>query len=412
MIRMSTRAKLSGLFAVAGAAALLVGLSACGSSPSPVLPPTPLTTIEHPRSVTRLWDMRVGNGVGDNYLKVGPAVAGDRGYVADDKGQVRAFDANNGKKIWEVHLHLPVTGGVGLADNRVLVGTRRGEVVALSQNDGSVLWHTTVSSEVLAAPRGAQGVVVVRTIDGRVFGLDADTGKRDWTYDGSVPVLTLRGTSAPVIANGMVICGFDNGKLVALTLNNGTVLWETTVAVPRGRTELERIVDIDGDPVVRGNTVYVASYQGRVAAVQLDTGRMLWARDISSYAGLAVDDKKVYVTDAIGQVWALDRYAGATLWKQDKLKRRQLTAPVLDGKDVVVGDYAGYLHWLSTEDGHLVARTRVKGPGAVFRSLEPDPGSFKYPEPRALLATPLVADNSIVAMDQRGVLSAFRLTPQ
>ena len=390
-------------------AVAVMSLGACGSSPSPELPPTPLKTIDHPAAVKRLWDAKIGAGAGDNYLKLGPAIDGKRGFVTDDKGHVRAFDVHTGKAIWDVQLHLPVTGGVGLAGNRVLVGTRRGKVVALSKDDGHVLWRTTVSSEVLAPPGGAQGVVVVRTVDGRLFGLDADTGKRKWTYDANVPVLTLRGTSAPVVSNGIVVCGFDNGKLVALTLGDGTVLWDTTVAVPHGRSELERIVDIDGDPVIRGNTVYVASYQGRVAAVQLDSGRMLWARDISSYAGLTVDDKKVYVTDASGDIWALDRYAGATLWKQDKLKRRRLTAPVLDGKYVVVGDYAGYLHWLSTDDGHRVARARVTGPDAVFHRIDPDYDDFKYPQPRGVLAQPLNVDGMLIAIDRRGVFSAYRL---
>jgi len=398
----------AGLLGPAGTVVLL-SLSACGSSPSPVLPPAPLKTIKQPMPVNRVWDSKIGVGADDNYLKLGPAIDGQHGFVTDDKGHVRAFDVHSGKALWDVKLDLPVTGGVGLAGNRVLVGTRRGQVVALSKDDGHVLWRSTVSSEVLSPPRGAQGVVVVRTIDGRLFGLNADSGKREWTYDANVPVLTLRGTSAPVIDNGIVVCGFDNGKLVALTLNDGTVLWDTTVAVAHGRSELQRIVDIDGDPVIRGNTVYVASYQGRVAAVQLDSGRMLWARDISSYAGLTVDDKKVYVTDASGDVWALDRYAGATLWKQDKLKRRQLTAPVLDGKYVVVGDYAGYLHWLSTNDGHRVARTRVSGPDAVFRRIEPDFDAFKYPQPRGVLATPLISDNMVIAIDRRGVFSAYRL---
>lgn len=386
-------------------------LSGCGSSPSPVLPPAPLTTITHPRPVTRVWDKRVGVGVGNNYLKLGPVISGGRGFIADDGGLVRAFDVKDGKRLWNVELHVPITGGVGLASGRVLVGTRRGEVLALSSKNGHVLWRSHVSSEVLSPPQGAQGMVVVRTVDGRISGLNAKTGKRVWTYDGSVPILTLRGTSSPAISNGIVVCGFDSGKLVALTLNDGTVLWNTTVAVPQGRTELGRMVDIDGNPVIRGNTIYVASYQGRVAAIQLDTGRMLWARDISSYVGLAVGDKKVYVTDASGQIWALDRYAGATLWRQTKLRRRQLTAPVIVGNDVVVGDYNGYLHWMSTDDGHLVARTRLSEPDAVFHGLAPTNGVLQSPVQRAILATPVVADNMVISVDQRGIFSAFRLAP-
>lgn len=383
-------------------------LSACGST-STLQPPTPLVQISNPIDVTRVWALKDGQGIGSNYLKLGPVVADGRGFITDDTGELRAFDVKDGSTLWHTKLHLPVTGGVGYADQRVLVGTRRARVLALDPKTGKVLWQTTVSSEVLSPPRGSDGVVVVRTIDGRLFGLDAADGHLLWTYDRGVPVLTLRGTSAPVISNGIVIAGFDSGKLAALTLKDGTVLWEADVAIPHGRTELERMVDIDGDPVVVGDTIYVASYQGRVAAVQLDSGRLLWARDVSSYAGIAVDDKKVYVSDATGQVWALDRYSGATLWKQDKLLHRYLTAPAVYGAYVVVGDLDGYLHWMSRDDGRLVARIRISEPDDVFALLEPSTGDDRYVERRDVLAPPVVADNLLMAVDRRGVLAAYRV---
>lgn len=396
-------------------AALGVGvlLSACASSPSPVLPPAPLTTIKKPMPVHKLWSLQVGRGVGENYLRLSPAIVDGRGYISDVSGRLEAFDIKTGKPVWHVNLHVPVTGGVGYAEGRLLIGTRRGHVLALSPKDGAVLWRATVSSEVLSQPVGAQGTVVVRTVDGKLFALDARTGKQRWTYDSSEPILTLRGTSSPVIHNGIVISGFDNGKLLALTLNDGTALWETAVAIPQGRTELERMVDIDGTPVVKGNIIYVTSYHGRVAAIQLDSGRMLWARDISSYLGLAVDDKKVYVSDASGQVWALDRFAGATLWKQDKLLRRYLTAPTLYRGDVVVGDYAGYVHFLSGADGRLRARVRINGGNDVFREIGPvlneDSG---FTQSNNILSRPLVVGDELLVMDRHGKMDAYSLGAQ
>lgn len=394
------------LFLLAGVVALL---AACSSSPSPVQPPAPLTLIKNPETVQRIWSLQAGHGVAGNYLRLAPVVVDGRGYVSDARGRLEAFDVKTGKRLWQVDLAVPVTGGVGYAQGRLLLGTRRGVVLAVSPDNGKVLWRAQVSSEVLAPPAGADGNVVVRTIDGKLFALNADDGQQRWSYDRGVPVLTLRGTSAPVIHNGIVISGFDDGRLSALTLNDGTVLWETAVAIPSGRTELERMVDIDGTPVVVGDVVYVASYHGRVAAIQIDSGRMLWARDISSYVGLAVDDKKVYVSEADGQVWALDRFSGATLWKQDKLARRYLTAPALYRNTVVVGDYAGYVHFLSLGDGHLVARVRINGADDVFNELEPviDEDSFK--QARNVLTRPIVADDELIAMDRTGKMDAFRL---
>ncbi|HSS65607.1 MAG TPA: outer membrane protein assembly factor BamB, partial [Gammaproteobacteria bacterium] len=252
-------------------------------------------------------------------------------------------------------------GGEGL----VLVGSSDGEVVALSAETGEERWRTRVTSEVLAPPVGANGVVVTRTADGKLFGLSVSDGSQLWVYDRSVPVLTLRGTSMPVLVSGAAVSGFDSGQLAAVSLENGQTLWESRIATPRGRSELERLVDIDADPLVADGVVYAVTFQGRIAALDLFSGNLIWQRDMSSYAGLGLHNEIIYVTDADSFVWALDRRNSASLWRQDKLKGRQLTAPLGFERYVVVGDFEGYVHWLSREDGRMLARVRVDRSGIL-----------------------------------------------
>jgi outer membrane protein assembly factor BamB len=241
----------------------------------------------------------------------------------------------------------------------VLLGTRDAEVIALNESDGAELWRSRLSSEVLSVPQVQGETVVVHTIDGKLYGLDVESGAQQWEYDRTVPVLTLRGNSSPVIDGSSVIAGFASGKLVNLDLYSGDPRWETLVTPPRGRSELERIIDIDADPVIYDGIIYVCTFQGEVAALSMDTGVVLWRRPVSSHAGLSADWRHVYVSDAKDQVWALDPHTGAGLWKQDKLLNRRLTAPAILDDYVLVGDLEGYVHWLSYEDGSLMARTRV-----------------------------------------------------
>lgn len=280
-------------------------------------------------------------------------------------------------------------------------------MVALSAADGKQIWRSEVSSEVIARPAVANGTVVVRTNDGKLFALEASSGLRRWVYDRSVPPLTLRGNSAPVIASDLVIAGSDNGRLTALQLTNGTVFWETAISHPSGKTELERMIDIDADPVVVGDVVYAVTYQGRLAAVQIGSGRILWARDMSSYTGMAVDDYRIYLSDSEGQVLALNRRNGATLWRQDKLLRRSTTRPQLDGPYLVVADYDGYLHWLSRESGKLAGRARLNAAYYLFTD-EYDGYEHVFRKENNVLARPLVAGERVIAVDRTGYLAAFR----
>ena len=323
------------------------------------VPPTPLEEIQQRFGTAKLWEKGIGNGADKQYLKLVPVYADDRIFAADSDGKVEAIDAHSGRTLWKTDVDTHITGGPGVGENLVIVGTGKAKVITLAADTGKILWHSKVSSEVLSPPQPAGNIVVVRTIDGKIFGLDSHDGTRLWTYEQSVPALTLRGTSSPVIAGNYLIAGFDEGRLAAIELQTGKLVWDVRIVIGSGRTELERMIDIDAEPVVVDDVIYVATFQGRIAAITLESGRILWSREISSYAGLCADDRAVYISDDDSVVWALDRSTGNSLWKQDKLKARALTAPALSGDMVVVGDVEGYLHWIDKATGEMAARRQV-----------------------------------------------------
>ncbi len=362
-------------------------------APDEVLnPPSELVEMENRIAVRTLWSGSVGAGSEGQLVRLAPYHEDGRLYVASFDGVVEALDAASGRQIWKRETELRIAGGPGVGEGLVLVGTIDGELLALDADSGEERWRARVSSEVLSIPRAGEGVVVVHTIDGKLFGLGADSGEQLWLYDRSVPVLSLRGSSSPVISDGMAIAGFASGKLVALDLASGDVLWEVTITAPKGRSELERMVDIDGDPLVMDGVVYVASYNGELAAVSQDTGVVLWRRPMPAYAGVATDWINIYVTDSSGEVWGLDPQNGAALWKNKKLKYRRLSAPAVLGDYVLVGDFEGYVHWLSREDGRLLARTRV--------------GSAPISTP------PLVVDEVAYVYGDGGALAALTVNPE
>ncbi len=385
---------------------LLVG---CSSSPSPVLPPVSLPVFKSSVAITTQWRSKIGLGARYFYLRYKPVFAGNLGYTADYQGGVYAFDVKTGNEIWRKQLNIKLTSGLSLQQGRLLLGSNEGDVMALDPKDGHKLWQTKVSSEVLTPPLSAQGYVIVRSLDGRLYALDAATGKRRWIFESSVPLLTLRGNSAPLIVNDMVLLGSDNGKLTALTLNGGIKLWETAIAVPTGRTELERIIDIDVNLIVEGDLVYAVTYQGRLAAVQLDNGRIRWVQNMSSYAGMTADAYRIYITDAQSQVLALNRMSGAILWRQEKLLRRSLTGPVLQGSYLAVADYDGYIHWLDREDGHIVARARLNAVAYLFDEDWQQDDSSYYNHEKNILANPVVYKGMLIANDRFGIMSAYTL---
>ena len=382
-------------------------LIGCGSSPSSVLPPVELTPLENQINISREWGFEVGEGVSDFYLKLKPVVDNETGYVVDHKGFLYSFNVNTGEVIWDNNLNTPVSGGLTLSNGILFLGNSKGEVIAFDAKNEKELWRTQLSSEILSSPAVAKQIVVVKTIDGRVYGLSQQTGKQVWVYDRSVPRLTLRGNSAALINNDIVVSASDSGKLTALSLKQGKLLWETTIAVAKGRNELERVIDMDVDPVVVDDVIYVAGYQGRIAAVKMGSGQLIWSRDFSSYSGLYVDAYRVYVTDATGQVWALNRYNGSTLWRQDKLLRRQLTAPQAHDDYIVMGDYDGYLHWLNREDGKILARMRVNSNDAGDE--EDKELALLFSKTNNILIKPLVTSKLLLSLDRRGHLEAFQI---
>lgn len=323
------------------------------------------------------------------FLKLRPAIAGERVYAATRDGSVSAFDARTGEPVWETDTDLPLSGGPGIGDGLVLVGTSDGDVLALGENDGAINWRARVSSEVLSAPQAKGGIVVVRTTDGKLFGLSSDDGTRLWVYDRTAPVLTLRGTSSPALVEGAAVAGFDGGQMVAVALSNGQPLWETRVAVPRGRTELERMVDIDADPIIVDNAVYAVTYQGQIAALELFSGQVIWRRDMSSHAGLGVGPENVYVTDDASHVWALNRNNSASMWRQAKLEARRVSPPAVFDRYVVVGDYEGYVHWLRKDDGQFVARVRIDND--------------------SIIAAPVATAFAVYVLDSGGELAALQV---
>ncbi|MFT4564755.1 MAG: outer membrane protein assembly factor BamB [Gammaproteobacteria bacterium] len=323
-------------------------------------PPAELIEFEPSIEVEKIWSGRYGKGVDELFIQLLPAHYKDSIFTADRDGRTIAMDAATGKEIWtERDKALRISGGPGAGEGLVYVGTSDAEVVARDAETGEQKWVSNVSSEVLAAPVAARGTVVVRTGDGKLFGLHAESGKRKWVYDRTIPVLTLRGTGTPIIHENTVIAGFDNGRLVALDLDTGKQEWETSLGVPSGRSDLERMVDIDAEPTILDGTAYIASFQANVAAVSVFTGQLDWTREISSHSSLAADEARVYVTDDKGYVWALDRRSGTSIWKQEGLKARKVTGPAVIGNYVVVGDFEGYLHWINSETGEFVHRLRL-----------------------------------------------------
>ncbi|NMY75923.1 MULTISPECIES: outer membrane protein assembly factor BamB [Pseudomonas] len=349
--------------------ALAILAAGCSSNSKKELPPAALTDFKEEVVLQKQWSRSIGDGQGKTYNMLVPAVEGNTLYAADVTGVVMALDRMNGDVKWKKDLELPVSGAVGAGYGLVLLGTLQGEVVALDASSGEEKWRSRVTSEVLAPPATNGDVVVVQTQDDRLIGLDASTGDQRWTYDSTPGVLTLRGTGAPVVTNHLAVAGLSTGKVVALDTRNGVPVWEQRVAIPQGRSELERIVDIDGGLLLSGGTLYVASYQGRMAALELESGRVLWQRDASSYAGVAQGFGSVYVSLASGTVEGVDERSTTALWSNESLARRQLSAPEVFSSYVAVGDMEGYLHLLSQVDGRFVGRTRIDSDGLRARPL-------------------------------------------
>jgi outer membrane protein assembly factor BamB len=346
--------------AIGLAAALAVG---CSSSGKKELPPAELEDFTAEQELERSWERNIGVGQGKLFTHLSPVIDGLTLYAADAKGRVVSMDRDTGEVNWQVKLDERLSGAVGAGGGRVMLGTLDGEVIVLAEADGEELWRAQVSSEVLAPPQTNGDVVVVQTQDDKLTALDISSGEQRWIYESSLPVLTVRGHSTPVVNLRRVYAGLASGRVVALAADTGLPLWEERVAQPQGRSELERMVDIDGDLLLQDDVLYVVSFQGVMAALNAETGSQLWQYPASSHTGIAEGFGSLYVTHADGKIEAVDRNRAEPLWTNEDLLRRNLTAPVAFSSFVAVADFEGYVHLLAQTDGRLVARKRVDSKG-------------------------------------------------
>jgi outer membrane protein assembly factor BamB len=330
--------------------------------------PAELTRIEDEVRLRQVWSVNVGDGQGEEFNRLKPHYDNGKVFAASNDGTVQAVDAETGKTLWRQRSDYVITGGVGFDNGRVLVGTENSLVVAFDAEDGSELWAASVSSEVLSAPAANGRFVVVQTVDGNLTGLDAETGAQRWIYENSVPALSLRGTSAPLVLEGFVIAAMANGTVVSVALDNGTLRWEERVAIPTGRSEIDRLIDIDGDLVLNdAGLVLAPSYQGYFAAIDAVTGQTRWRNEESSYVGANFGFGNLYLVDDEDLVKAYRAGQETSVWENDALIRRQLSAPLGFSNYVAVADFEGYVHLLSQVDGRIVGRARVDRKGGRAR---------------------------------------------
>lgn len=326
--------------------------------------PVELTAIDQTVKIRKLWSVGIGKGQGEGLHKIQPVMRGDTIYAASVDGNVRALSRERGKTLWKTELDTSLSGGVGAYNDALFVGSSEGFVMKLDAGSGEVLWSTQLHGEVLAPPQGNGRVVIAQTYDGKLQGLDFDSGELLWTYDSNVPVLTVRGTSVPIINGDLVYVGFANGRVLAFNVQTGAVAWEVRVAISQGRSEIERIVDVDGTMELAGSELYAASYQGRLVAIDVSSGRKIWQQDVSSFAGVSQGFGNVYVTDEDGTIYAYLKNGQGLRWSQGALGYRELSRPTPVSSYVAVVDIEGILHLVSQVDGEFAGRIKVDGDGA------------------------------------------------
>lgn len=340
--------------------------------------------------IEQLWQHSIGDGADGQFLKLIPAVRSDILFVGDRKGLLQARNSINGETAWENKTNYSFSAGPGIGVHSIFMGTSHAEVIAFDKVTGEQKWNTRVPSEVLAVPAVARGLVFIRTTDGKIIALNEQNGSVVWTVEQSVPALSIRGTGNPLIIDDTLVAGAANGKLGAFQISDGKALWEATIAMPSGRSEVERLVDLDADPVERRGAIFIASYQGGTSSVSETDGDVIWRNDsVSSYTGLSTDMRYIYISDTQGDVSQLDQRNGAALWKQKDLHNRRLTTAVAYDNYVVVGDFEGYVHWLSITDGRLMGRTQIT----------------KAP----IENTPVVVDGTVYVYAKDGTLAALRV---
>lgn len=366
-------------------AAILL-LAACSSDnlekPAPLVEFTPTINVE------KVWSRSVG-GTDDEYLNLQIAHDAQDLYTVSANGVVNAYDAQTGKQLWRTKLELPISGGPAAGNGILVVGSDKGIIIALSVTTGQRVWEQNIANQVLGAAAINQKYVILKTIDDQVITLDTATGKELWNYSASAPTLILRGGSTPTIINNNVLAGMANGKLALFNLKSGLPIWQYPVALPQGSFPAQRMVDITIKPQVKDGTVYIASYQGDIAAIQLANAQPMWNHHLSSYTGVALGAAYLFITDANSHVWAFQENDGGIVWRQTQLSARSITAPALIDKYLVVGDYDGYIHWMAQDSGKFVERVRLHS--------------------EAIRTTPVVIGNLLFVLDIDGHLAAYKI---
>ncbi|MGL4720813.1 MAG: outer membrane protein assembly factor BamB [Kluyvera intermedia] len=374
-------------------------LSGCSlfSGEEDVVKMSPLPTVENQFTPSTAWDVSVGSGIGDFYSNLHPAYADSVVYAADRKGTVKAVNADDGKEVWSVNLaekdgwfsRKPalLSGGLTIAGGHVYVGSEKAQVYALDAGTGAIVWQTTAAGEVLSRPTASDGLVLVHTSNGQLQALDENSGVVKWTVNLDMPALSLRGESAPAVAFGAAIVGGDNGRVSAVLMQQGQLIWQQRISQATGTTEIDRLSDVDTTPVIVNGVVYALAYNGNLTALDLRSGQILWKRELGSVNDFIVDGNRIYIADQNDRVLALTTDGGVTLWTQSDLLHRLLTAPALYNGSLVVGDSEGYLHWINPEDGRFMAQQKVDSSG--------------------FLTEPVVADGKLLIQAKDGTVYAI-----
>lgn len=376
------------MFSIAGCSTISGWFDSDDDDP---MAPMALSDITETVKIKKLWSVGVGDGQGDGFYRLQPAISGEVIYAASADGEVVAVDRKRGKTLWEVDLDISLSGGVGVYNDVLLLGSSEGLVLKLDANTGEQLWTTMLTGEILSPPQANGKVVVAQTYNGKLQGLDFATGQLLWTYNSKVPVLTLRGTSVPIIENNRVYAGFASGRVLAFDAQTGSIVWDGRVAIPQGRSEIERIVDVDGTMELAGNELYAVSYQGSVVAIDVESGRKIWQQKASSFSGVSLGFGNVYAADEDGTLNAFMRNGEGVRWSQGALGYRQLSRPTPVGSYVTVGDFEGYLHVLSQVDGDFVGRVRVDSDGVRADMLSEDGILYVFANDGELVAYEITA---------------------
>lgn len=364
-------------------------LSSCGTlwETDNTPPPSPLVPFKASIRPLKAWDARINFGMNHENIKFNPIVQDNQIIIVSQTGTLTGFNKLNGRILWKTELQANITSGLAANDQVLVVGCRNGEVIALSAQDRKVLWKAKTDSEILATPALSSNLVIIKSIDGRVSAFALHDGRLLWRHQEVEPNLILRMASTPQITHDAVVIGFANGKIEKLALKDGHEMWAETITQGEGAFAIQRMTDINADPLVKHDRVFAATYQGKVASLNLGSGRVYWDHSISTYSALSADENHLYISDAKGQIWAFDQRNGRVVWRQTQLEARKITAPVLVGSYLVVGDGEGVLHWLNAQDGSFAGRVQVSG--------------------TAILTKPSADHRTVYAITRDGYLTAY-----